>query len=141
MVLPRSFGGTMTTISATRRKSTRRGGRPKIAEEDVRKAYGVKLSKRELDEARQLAAEAGLSLSAYCRSTILKGNRDTSVPLLNRQAWLALVPLARALISMARHQIVIDSASLSSQLGELEVLLRALRFSLLGINLPEDGRK
>ncbi len=131
----------MTTISATRRKSTRRGGRPKIAEEDVRKAYGVKLSKRELDEARQLAAEAGLSLSAYCRSTILKGNRDTSVPLLNRQAWLALVPLARALISMARHQIVIDSASLSSQLGELEVLLRALRFSLLGINLPEDGRK
>ena len=58
MVLPGGSEITMTTTSATKRGF--RGGRPKLAPQDRRKPYGVRLSKCELQQVRERAEAEGM---------------------------------------------------------------------------------
>lgn len=81
----------MTTISAT--KPGRKGGRPKLMTEEVRKPCGVRLSELERLEVRQRADEAGLDFSVYCRNAILNSDAPRVVPTINREAWLKLSAL------------------------------------------------
>ncbi|KKC32966.1 hypothetical protein [Devosia psychrophila] len=128
----------MTSILA---KSNPRGGRPKLAPEDVRKPYGIGLSIREREEAGLRADEAGLDLSGYCRNAILNASSPRPVPSINLQAWLQLNTLAEALIGLSRtHSGEIGDDSLVERLGELEDLLQSTRFALLGIHYTTDDQ-
>lgn len=127
----------MTSISAI--KSSRRGGRPKLAPEDVREAYGVRLSKREREEARHRAEEAGLDLSTYCRNAILNASSPRPVPRINREAWLQLSTLADALTVLSKTQSASIRGGSVDQFSALRVLLQSTRFALLGIHhTPDD---
>ena len=134
MVLPRAFGGTMTTISATKPRWS--GGRPKLAKEDVRKPYGVRLSELELQEARERAVEAGIDLSTYCRNAILNAAAPRPAPpTINLEAWLELAKLADTIIRLARDK---EIEQISKQLTDVSILLASMRLSLLGIHETLD---
>lgn len=116
-------------------KSNLRGGRPKLAPEDVRKPYGVRLSEREREEACLRADEAGLDLSSYCRHAILNASSPRPVPPINLQAWLHLNTLAEAIIELSRiHSGDKCDSDLVERLDALEDLLQSTRFALLGIH-------
>ncbi len=117
----------MTAIFAT--KPGRRGGRPKLRNEDVRRPYGVRLSELERLEAQERAAEAGLDLSTYCRNAILNATTPRPVPPINLDAWLELATLANTLTMLSRN----DGSDLIQQCDDLRILLKATRMSLLGI--------
>lgn len=122
----------MTSIPA---KSNPRGGRPKMAPEDLREPYGIRLSIRERDEACVRADEAGLDLSVYCRNAILNASSPRPVPTINLQAWLQLSTLADALIGLSRtHSGNNDVHGLVERLNDLGDLLQSTRFALLGIH-------
>ena len=122
----------MTTISAT--KPGFRGGRPKLAKEDVRKAYGVRLSSRERQEVRERADEAGLDLSSYCRQAILNSGARRSVPPINLEAWLELSSLAEAVVDLAKNADSGTAQISCEQFVALNLLLKSTRLALLGVH-------
>ena len=127
----------MMTISATR--PSRRGGRPKLTMEDVRKAYGVRLSARERQEVRERADEAGLDFSSYCRNAILNADSPRPVPAINLEAWLELSSLADAVVSLSEHAGPARAQISPEQFGALRLLLKSTRLALLGIHhTPDD---
>lgn len=125
----------MTTISAT--KPSRRGGRPTLKKEAVRKPYGIRLSELERLHTRERAAELGLDWSTYCRNAILNATTPRPVPSINLQAWLQLAQLANTLTTLTRNH----EGELISQLDELRDLLKSTRMSLLGIRNVLDGEQ
>jgi hypothetical protein len=129
----------MTSILA---KSKLRGGRPKLAPEDVRKPYGVRLSEREREEVCQRAEEAGLDLSRYCRNAILNADSPRPVPPINLQAWLHLSTLAEALTGPSHiHSPAHGDDGLEERLDELQILLQSTRLALLGIHHTKDEER
>ncbi|WP_417276367.1 plasmid mobilization protein [Castellaniella sp.] len=61
-----------------KKKKPNFGIRPPMAEEDKRKTVTVKLNKKEKEELRQKANEAGLAVSTYIRTKAL-GQDETAI--------------------------------------------------------------
>jgi predicted DNA binding CopG/RHH family protein len=139
MVLPDGSEITMTTTSATKRGF--RGGRPKLEPQDRRTPYGVRLSKRELQQVRERAEAEGMDLSVYCRQAILSSRTQRTVPAINRKTWFELSELSEAVVSLAK-QATSDVGQPSGELlRDLSLLLKATRLELLGVYhvQEEDG--
>ena len=125
----------MTTISATKPRWS--GGRPKLAKEDVRKPYGVRLSELELLEAHGRAVEAGTDFSTYCRNAILNAAAPRPAPPpINLEAWLELAKLADTIVRLAADN---EIEPISGQLTKVSILLASMRLSLLGIHETMDN--
>lgn len=130
-------------MSDLRKKiAPKRGGRPKVDPEAIRKPYGVRFTKDELLEARQGAAEARVQFSDYCRSAILGARTPRQVPPANLTLWAEASRMSDV-VSTLTHQLEdrpVTGADLLAEVRTLSALIQRARLELLGVEiLPGDS--
>lgn len=115
-------------------KAGRKGGRPKKALDDLRKAYGVRLTAKELREAQQRARESNLPFAVFARNAILSADSPRPVPHINFEVWLELKQMGDALVRLGALARIEDDILAAMEIDRLQALLRSTRLALLGIH-------